>query len=304
MNFEGKKLIVATDLSPSSFHALQVGLAWGKALNMKIEVLHAYQDPYKMALSAYDMGALGLSDGQLNQLKSGVGKEVSRQIEKCGQVPRNCQITLLEGEPHEVLKEHCKKTSPGLVVIGLRGHGMWEELFIGSVAKKLIRSADYPILAVHNKAPQLPKNILYASEGLNETSNGFLWAKALAGLGKARLELFHVVNPTNLDDELKSSVESEETSLSIDEALTRYQASVQAKINVLEEKLGGIETESYCVTTKTIDTATLVLQRLEEQKNDLIIMGSHGRKGIKRWLMGSTTEVISERALCSILVVK
>jgi nucleotide-binding universal stress UspA family protein len=42
----------------------------------------------------------------------------------------------------------------------------------------------------------------------------------------------------------------------------------------------------------------------KSNKNDLIIMGSHGRGGLDRWFMGSITEGVSRRIKCPILIIR
>jgi len=50
--------------------------------------------------------------------------------------------------------------------------------------------------------------------------------------------------------------------------------------------------------------ANEILSMAEEWNADLIIVGSHGRQGIKRFLLGSVSSAIVSRAPCSVLVVK
>jgi nucleotide-binding universal stress UspA family protein len=52
------------------------------------------------------------------------------------------------------------------------------------------------------------------------------------------------------------------------------------------------------------DAATVILQVAEETKCDLIVMGTHGRTGLGRLLMGSVAEKVSRRAPCPVLTVK
>ena len=47
-----------------------------------------------------------------------------------------------------------------------------------------------------------------------------------------------------------------------------------------------------------------ILETAEETSSQLIVMGTYGRKGIKRLLMGSTTERVLSEGICPILVVE
>ena len=52
------------------------------------------------------------------------------------------------------------------------------------------------------------------------------------------------------------------------------------------------------------DPASTVVSVAEEEKADLIVLGSHGRAGLSRLLMGSVAEAIVRKAHCPVLVYK
>jgi nucleotide-binding universal stress UspA family protein len=52
------------------------------------------------------------------------------------------------------------------------------------------------------------------------------------------------------------------------------------------------------------DAATEILRIAEEVRCDLIVMGTHGRTGVSRLLMGSVAEQVMRRASCPVLTVK
>lgn len=54
----------------------------------------------------------------------------------------------------------------------------------------------------------------------------------------------------------------------------------------------------------TGDPASAVVRLAEEENVDLIVMGTHGRTGLRRLLMGSVAEAIVRRAKCAVLTLK
>jgi nucleotide-binding universal stress UspA family protein len=52
------------------------------------------------------------------------------------------------------------------------------------------------------------------------------------------------------------------------------------------------------------DPRTAILDEAESWKPDLIVMGSHGRTGVRRWLMGSVSEAVARHAACSVQIVR
>lgn len=54
---------------------------------------------------------------------------------------------------------------------------------------------------------------------------------------------------------------------------------------------------------KTGDARELIVESAIELRADLIVMGTHGRKGFKRMLLGSVAEGVVRRAPCGVLVI-
>jgi nucleotide-binding universal stress UspA family protein len=74
------------------------------------------------------------------------------------------------------------------------------------------------------------------------------------------------------------------------------------------EKLGHIWPKDPAISVEHLvedgDPATAILQVAQERQCDLIVMGSHGRTGLARLLMGSVAEQVVRGALCPVMTVK
>ncbi|MBK7232015.1 MAG: universal stress protein [Saprospiraceae bacterium] len=56
--------------------------------------------------------------------------------------------------------------------------------------------------------------------------------------------------------------------------------------------------------TEGNDIGEAIMSEAENRNADLIVMGSHGRKGIKKWMMGSVADYVLREAKCPVLIVK
>jgi len=54
----------------------------------------------------------------------------------------------------------------------------------------------------------------------------------------------------------------------------------------------------------TGDAKTMILDEAADWPADLIVVGSHGRKGIGRFLLGSVSEAVARHAACSVEIVR
>ncbi len=78
-----------------------------------------------------------------------------------------------------------------------------------------------------------------------------------------------------------------------------------------KEKLEGIAKDiekNYKISPEIVvdvgEPFDLILEAAERKNVDLIVVGSHGKKGIERLLIGSVSEKIARKAKCSVLIVR
>jgi nucleotide-binding universal stress UspA family protein len=83
------------------------------------------------------------------------------------------------------------------------------------------------------------------------------------------------------------------------ERLREAKASVAAATKVLQGA-------GFAVSTRVVeaDARTAILDIAAESRADLIVVGSHGRKGLKKFLLGSVAESVARHAQCSVFIVR
>jgi universal stress protein A len=80
-----------------------------------------------------------------------------------------------------------------------------------------------------------------------------------------------------------------------------YLAYAKEQLDQLQVPTDNVRAERRL---ETGDPATEVLRVAKQIKADLIVIGTHGRTGLNRLLMGSTAEQIVRRASCPVLTLK
>lgn len=85
--------------------------------------------------------------------------------------------------------------------------------------------------------------------------------------------------------------------------LETERAETQKKLETLvdEEQMAGVVAD-YAIYEGFPEES--ILDYAKRQEADIIIMGSHGRRGLKRMILGSVAEQIVRRSPCPVLVVK
>lgn len=162
----GGKIVVAVDGSPYSFGGLMTGLALGKAFNMPVEAISAF-DPYFHYAAFHSIsGVLNEEAGKVFRFKeqeklheeiidSGLAKiyqshlDISREIAQAEQT--DVKTTLLDGKAFEKIIQYVRKDVPALLIVGRIGVHSDEEMDVGSNTENLLRSAPCNVLISNRK---------------------------------------------------------------------------------------------------------------------------------------------------------
>jgi nucleotide-binding universal stress UspA family protein len=136
------------------------------------------------------------------------------------------------------------------------------------------------------------KTIVHPTDFSERSDYAFALACSLAGDYGARVVVLHVGGqPVICTGEGVIAMESQ-----------WYRESMMAQLQERWPKNPAVSTEHRLLLDG--DPATAILQVARDSKADLIVMGTHGRTGLGRVLMGSVAEAVVRKAPCPVLTVK
>jgi len=164
-----KKILVGCDFSTDSKLAFDYGLSLAQEFQADLYLAHVVKPTEHVDLKPADyINVLpgdylvwGTSDyheiqkkvteenrDKINILRSRLEKQLQLMV------PEECQIwctphaTLLFGEPYRELIKYAREYGIDMIVLGVRGHTLLEQLMVGSTTDRVIREAPCPVLAV------------------------------------------------------------------------------------------------------------------------------------------------------------
>ena len=198
------------------------------------------------------------------------------------------------GDPGEVILNVAGAAKVALIVLGARGLNRLSEIVFGSVSHRVMSHATCPTLIV--KPPiQRMSSVLIPIEGAEDAHRAmdFLAKKPFREF--PHLTVLHAVpfaQPHWLEGALIPESYRNELMVA-GEALTHQMVS----------KLGslGYEAVSLLLDGPPIE---LIVKAVRERQPDLMIVGSHGRKSLSRFLLGSVAHAVVHRASCSVMVLR
>lgn len=199
-----------------------------------------------------------------------------------------CRV--LRGAPEQVLRTTALSTSADLMVLGATRRGRLAGAVLGTTAGHLLRATRIPVLVVHEPLPDRPLRVLLTTDlshhAAHAHTRGLSVARALGGRQAPELcSLF--VQPPELGD--------------LPLPVTWPPSAARHE---LEEFLSA-EVPAAPITpcVRTGDPAHEIVAVAREWEADLVVMGTHGRRGLQRMFLGSVAETVVRHAPCAALVI-
>jgi nucleotide-binding universal stress UspA family protein len=320
---ETKNILIAVELHEQ--HVVPV-LQWAtlvaRRTSGRLALLHVNETTAALQTRGEFASASGMSPDAVErwrrQYETTTRAELQQLIaQHCGGVP--VDILLLEGRAPAVILGAIESTQCDLVVMGTHGRPWYERALIGSTAEAVLRASPTPVLIVHNpSAPPTPPQLsrmLFPTDFSPASGPGEEWARFWVAHGVHDVLLVHTVENPLLDLYHPDTVDIDMRRL-MEESRQHPPRSAQpfwdhahqlahAKLNQLRHQLlSSAQGPSQIEVIVGEGPATEDILRVVAQKApDLIVMATHGRTGVPRFLLGSVTSKVVRAVSCPVLVV-
>lgn len=209
-----------------------------------------------------------------------------------------------DGNPADVVLRTADKWSSNLIVVGSRPKTAVQRLFLGSVSQSVLEHSPCPVLVVRNfkgDHAHTFKRIIVAVDGSPYTNLAIEWLSYHRWLPGTEICFVTVLTPVspNID---KADIEDAMCELVV------HGDQQSAAVAHIEELVGtfwpALPKQYYAVEVLEGNPAERLIEFAASTDSDLIVMGSHGRTGFKKLLLGSVSQVVANSSPCSVLVVK
>jgi nucleotide-binding universal stress UspA family protein len=294
------RVLVATDGSEAGAVGVEIaaGIPWPE--DSLIRVAEAI-DP-GAALIGMTWPAPGVVDLDRleTDLRSGAERNVSAARARLERAGLRTEAVVLTGRPATAIVDQARAMGADLIVVGSRGHGTIESMLLGSVSAEVVDHAPVPVLVARGKRID---RVVLAWDG-----------SPCAGLAADLVTDWSIFNASTVRVVSVAKIgipwwtgfpepgSAEMMPMYID-AARAARAERDTLAHDMRQRLQAIgrSVEDDC---RDGDPATEILAAARETTADLIVMGSHGRTGLTRLVLGSVARNVLQHATCSVLVVR
>jgi nucleotide-binding universal stress UspA family protein len=272
-----KKILVPTDGSPSSVMAEETAASVAKKTGASITAFYVLPELWSVYPLPKAVENEVLESGQQ---RSEVILNSARTLFKEENVQANVETA--SGDVAEKILKFSKE-GYDLIVMGAHGENETELYALGSVTRKVIMHTDRPIL-VTKKVTRFSR-MLVCVDGSDGSKEALLYAARLAEKMGSEITLINVQ----------------------EQRLHRMSPKVAEEFGarVFESVLGGVG-ETKLKVGRRLEVGApskMIIETSKKGSYDMIVLGRRGLGTVRRFLLGSVSDGVSQKAECSVLLV-
>ena len=294
-----KRVLVATDFSPSSQKAMHYALALARAHGSKVYLAHVVSS---LGFTIAEGDVMCMAQDVAARDMSGLEEEWARRGEFAGIAHESVVCC---GVVWEQLRQIVDCEHIDLLVMGTHGRTGLRKIVMGSVAEEVFRHAKYPVMTVGPSVSDTCavsgrfQHILFPSNFKETSRNALLYAVELANQEHAQLTLLHVISPMPVDETGIGWYVGSDLNLRREQARSTALEQMKAMLALAPALLEKPE-----LAVEFGFTAEEIMVTAAKRSADLILMGVRAGRADASHAPWSIAHQVVHEAHCPVLTVR
>lgn len=286
-------VLIPTDGSEHANLAAEHALELARAFDATVHVLGVVD--IRDAAGPFDAG--GVNQAFVESLESQAEEHVDA-VETLATDTDSIETAVRRGQPADAIVDYAAEIDCDMIVMGTHGRTGIHRYVAGSVTERVVRLADAPVFTARKSdvgpEPGAYDEILVPTDGSAPAAAAVDHGIALATRFDARIHAVSIIDVGDLASRPNLTPPTE-----LLESLREERTEATEEIATAAREAG---LETVTAVTEGIPARDL-LEYAENNGIDLATMGTHGRTGLNRYLLGSTTERLIRHAGMPVLAV-
>ncbi|SFZ92579.1 Nucleotide-binding universal stress protein, UspA family [Flaviramulus basaltis] len=275
-----KKIIVPIDFSEHSEYALKTAAKFAKKYKAEILALHMLEMSDLM-LTASDGLQYEKANFFIKLSEQKFEKFLNKDYLDGVKVTPIIKHFKVFSEVNDVAKVH----DADLIIIGSHGASGFKEFFVGSNTERVVRHAEIPVLVVKNKETNINfETVVFACDFSEEAIKPYLNTLKMFDVINSKIYFVYVNLP---NERFKSS--------------TQIEKQVAKFLNKADGNIDRMKDVHY-VSDYTVEDG--ILNFSLKTGADIIVIPTHGRKGLAHFFEGSLGEDVANHATLPVMTFK
>jgi nucleotide-binding universal stress UspA family protein len=302
MSMKIETVLIGTTLTEASDRVVRMGMKLARSAGAKAHLVHAYAPPMTYIGSPFvpDVPLTEVLAAEQGALQSKLESQLERLVIRRGELTG---VTLEAGPAHRLLTETAEAVGADLMVVGAAEAVRLARVF-GSTADRVVRRATCPVLVIRGELSLPPRKVLLPIDLSPLSADAFeLGLHLLAQVAgpAAHLEAAQERIPeveaffVAMEPEHRTTAAETEITASLTEEEVRRFATIHSLAAAVGWPIAARVAYGF------VDSQ--ILDRIGQWMPDLVILGTHGRGGFERFLLGSVANTVVREGGTNILVI-
>jgi nucleotide-binding universal stress UspA family protein len=266
------QILAATDFSTRSNRALRQAGLLAQLGSAQLHIVHVVDDDHPEELV------------RMEKL------EAERLLnEQTGSMPelRDVQVRpmVVTGDPFDGILRAAAEIPADLIVMGSHRKQLLLDIFVGTTIERVIRKGTFPVLMVNNEAQHKYEKVVVPVDMSDASANAMRVAVSTGVITAERATLLHAFSA--LAEGKMSYVGSDQASIDSYVASERHRVRDELAAFLVSNDFNR---GRWSLRIEEGGTMEIISRAVSEMRTDLLVMGTHGRSGLLKVLIGSVTE--------------
>jgi nucleotide-binding universal stress UspA family protein len=290
-----KKILWASDGSKESRDALRWAEIFATQFGAKVIALSVQE--------TLNLSTLEVPDDlkrEVSLIDSAMAKREARRLARVKDFLQKkgieAELRIATGVPYQEIIKTAQSEAVDLIVMGKRGLNLWGRMLLGSTTAKVLREARAPVLTVRQAGRKLAvKKILVPTSFAPTDRVSLEWALESARKFGATVFLLHVIEVHKSYESVKGGI------------MGRLRDSASRNLQAMREAIPNRKKKRVFLAEKIIAFPRAwsgIVSFVRDQAIDMIVMSTHARKGVPRFVLGSVAERVTKEAPCPVITIR
>ena len=204
---------------------------------------------------------------------------------------------VLQGEPYRTIVDYADTYDIDLVVMPTHGRRGLERFLLGSTTERVVRRAEVPVLTIRpddDVTVRYPyRTVLVPTDGSDPAAAALDVGIDVATVAAAAVHLLSVVDVTSLGVDVRADIQA-----------AALEEGAHDVVDAAAERANAAGIDSTTAVEFGGSVPAVVRSYITDNDVDLVVVGTHGRTGFDRYVLGSVAEALVRTAPVPVLTVR
>jgi len=280
-----RRILAATDFSARADRALRRAGMLARRFSADLTLLHVVDDDQPPA--------------QVDRARAGAETTLKEKVKTVSELQDlDCRLLVVTADPFDGILQAAKSTAAELIVMGSHRKQLLQDVFLGTTIERVIRAGPRPVLMV-NREPAQPYRRALAAVDLSDSSmHAVRTGVELSLLEDVDLTVVRAFTAPEKSSMYLGGAAHED----IERHILDEQMKLRTELRSFVESI-GMQQNGLSFRVGEGDPYEVIEAVAQDMDTDLVIIGTHGRTGIAKVLLGSVASQVLSRLDTDILAV-